>query len=182
MIVVDCETTGLEPHANGLVSIGAVLFEDQAKKFYVEMKPAEGTILSPQSLEINGYTPEYLEKIPLTTYGALQKYGTWVEEVEPAREKHFLGGFNTHFDGNFIRFAYARVPHLLEPRFDFRYVDAYSVFIAKYGTKYLGYSLRMVCEALGVEPEPYPHNALNGAIKTAEVLKIMLEDGKSANL
>ena len=182
MIIVDCETTGLESYRHALVSIGAVLYEEQDKTFYTEMKPIEGTEISEKALEVNGYTYEYLKSIETTTAEALKKFGKWVNwEVEPNFPKHFIGGFNTHFDAGFINNSYQRVMDsgvfINQPFFDFHYLDLYSVFLSKVGvTMHEGTGLRGVCEYLGVRPEPKPHNALNGAKKTAECLHILLEE------
>ena len=54
------------------MSIGAVLYEDQGKEFYVEMRPAEGSEISDQALEINGYTSEYLQNIEISTYDGMR--------------------------------------------------------------------------------------------------------------
>ena len=182
MIIVDCETTGLEPYRHALVSVGAVKYEEQHKTFYSEMKPIDGTEISERALEVNGYSYEYLQAIETTTTEALRKFGKWVNwEVEASYPMHFIGGFNTHFDAEFINVSYQRViesgSYMSPPYFDFHYLDLYSVFQSKIGPmEHPGIGLKRICEYLGVKPEPEPHNALNGAKKTAECLRILLEE------
>ena len=160
------------------MSIGAVLYEDQGKEFYVEMRPAEGSEISDQALEINGYTSEYLQNIEISTYDGMRQFNNWVHVNEYRFPRHYLGGFNTHFDAGFINWSYerAKIDKATTPNFDFHYLDLYSVFVAKVGKRGQGTGLRGVCEYLGVKPESYPHIALNGARKTAQCLKILLEE------
>jgi DNA polymerase-3 subunit epsilon len=178
LIIIDCETTGLEPYRHALVSIGAVQYEDQEKEFYIEMRPADGSEISDQALEVNGYTREYLQRIETSTYDGMRQFNNWVQLTENRLPRHYLGGFNTHFDAGFINWSYekAKMDKTGIPIFDFHYLDLYSVFVAKVGKRGQGTGLRGVCEYLGVKPESYPHNALNGARKTAQCLKILLEE------
>ena len=178
MIILDCETTGLESYRHALVSIGAVLYEDQGKEFYTEKRPADGAEISDQALEVNGYTREYLQNIEISTRDAMRQFSNWVLTEDRLLPRHYLGGFNTHFDAAFINWSYekAKMDKTSIPNFDFHYLDLYSVFVAKVGKKGQGTGLRGVCEYLGVRPESYPHNALNGARKTAQCLKILLEE------
>jgi len=56
MIVVDLETTGLDPGENSIVSIGAIDFVNPSRTFYKECRIPAGTKVSKESLKITGLT------------------------------------------------------------------------------------------------------------------------------
>src|SRR3989344_4491426 len=58
MIVLDVETTGLNPEKNSLVSIGALDFYDPEDRFYEECRAWDGAEVWPEALLRNGYTEE----------------------------------------------------------------------------------------------------------------------------
>ena len=58
MIIIDVETTGLDPERCSLVSIGAVDFSCPERQFYGECQAWDGAEVSADALAINGFTKE----------------------------------------------------------------------------------------------------------------------------
>lgn len=66
MIVVDIETTGLDPKNHSILSIGAIDMNNPENKFYGECQCEPGKLVSEQALEINGLvlSGEKYENLP----------------------------------------------------------------------------------------------------------------------
>src|SRR5207245_10181313 len=60
MIIVDLETTGLDPERNWIASIGAVDFFNPSRTYYKECYVADETIISEESLKVTGFTVQSL--------------------------------------------------------------------------------------------------------------------------
>src|SRR5680860_616017 len=56
MIVIDIETTGLDPNKHALISLGAVDFENPEHTFYSECRVFEGAEIDEQALVVNGFS------------------------------------------------------------------------------------------------------------------------------
>lgn len=71
MIVVDIETTGLDPKNHSILSIGAIDMNNPENKFYGECQCEPGKMVSEQALKINGFTQESLMDEKKPTVGEL---------------------------------------------------------------------------------------------------------------
>lgn len=175
MVILDIETSGIDPRINGMLSLGAVDYET-GEEFYGECYLTQGRIANPIALEINGFSEAEIKRpdnqlsgVKDTDITLYLRFKKWAE----TRSK-VLGGHNVgHFDILFLEEIYGREDCLPKHKFPFAYrtVDLHSVAYAKLGES-LGHE--KICERLGLPVEVKPHNALNGARSECEAFKILL--------
>jgi len=166
MIVVDVETSGIDPHLHGLISIGAINWDDPEKWFYGEARPAEGVEIEDRALEVNGFTREQLATLPMDMPTLLLAFFDWVNAQDVP---HILAGHNAQFDLKFIQKEVQRAG-LDQRLFPFPYhtIDLHTLAQVEYFyANGFWYPDTMpawkVFEYLGFPNEPKPHYALNGA-------------------
>ena len=160
MIVLDVETSGIDPQVHGLLSIGAVDTET-GESFYADCRLSEDRTFTSIALGINGRTPESLYIGPHDVTIS-QDFRAWCES-----RNCLVGGQQVgSFDLLFLREVFGRAG--LPWPFGYRCVDLHSVAWAKWGES-LG--LDDILERLGLEKEPKPHNALTGAKLEAECFR-----------
>lgn len=180
MIVVDVETTGLNPDQHSLVSIGAIDFNDPEWQFYQECRIWDGAKIEERALEVNGFTRQEIEDTEKQTEGELvTAFLEWAYDSP----EHTIAGQNVYVDLEFIRAAARRagksaaLPH--------RIIDQHSICFAhmiQHGTMPPSENGKTtlnsdaVMEYVGIPVEPRPHNALNGATWEAEAFSRLLYD------
>jgi DNA polymerase III epsilon subunit-like protein len=173
MIVVDVETTGLDPKRLSILSIGAVDFANPGRYFYTEMSPWEdATDITDEALKVNGLDLRALRESRITQAGAYSLFLGWAEGVKGPK---ILAGHNAWFDYLCLKEMAKR--EVYEWPFGHRVVDLFSIaFEAHYALtgeeKDLG--SRDIFKFVGIPDEPKPHNALNGARWEAEALHRLL--------
>jgi len=167
-IVVDVETTGLNEHKDQIVSIGAVCSKT-GDEFYGECRIYKWNRITETALKINGFTEEQcrdpLKQTPLELY---YKFRSWCEGRSKVLAGHNLGSF----DVQFLKMLEYRSKFNKWP-FKYSYVDLYSVAFVKFKESL---SHKKICIKLGLEPEPTPHNALEGARSEMRCLNLLLGD------
>jgi DNA polymerase III epsilon subunit-like protein len=101
MILIDIETTGVNFWENGIVSIGALCFENPKNQFYGECRIDEDDIITEDALKINGFTREEITNKGKQTQEELVKsFFKWLEK----QDTRILAGHNVgFFDLNFIK-------------------------------------------------------------------------------
>ncbi len=177
MIVVDVETTGLNPERNSIVSIGAVEFERPSNQFYQECRPWVGADISEEALKVNGFT---LEQLSDPSRPSLYKtIGEFIDWVDSCGELTLAGHNLSVFDALFLKSS-MRIYNLGDKwPFGRRTVDSHSVCYCDYirrgvvlpvGRRRSGISLDVALNYVGIPDEPRPHNALTGAKCAAEVI------------
>ena len=179
MIVIDLETTGLDVNENGIISIGAVDFDNQDNIFYCECKLREGFKLDPKSIDIHGFTEEQINNLKNTEEELLRKFLKWCENIEDKT----LGGHNLQFDIDFLQRAFKlnNLPWI----FRFRFVDLHSVAYfhfmknkldipLKYNLSHL--TLDTILAFLGIKERQGYHNALTDAKLTAKAFAEFLNN------
>jgi DNA polymerase III epsilon subunit-like protein len=172
MIVVDVETTGLSSKYHAMVSIGAVDFENPHRQFSDECQAWEGAVISPQALEVNGFTIEAVKDInkkPLKDM--MQAFVAWISESEDQT----IAGQNPSFDYSFLRSAVERTGLTWYP--PRRLIDLHALCYAHHLKRGIKPPLKehgsavwsdYIMEYVGIPTEPKPHVALNGAKWEAE--------------
>ncbi|MEX0924367.1 MAG: exonuclease domain-containing protein [Candidatus Paceibacterota bacterium] len=185
MIVLDIETTGLDPDRSSIVSLGAVSLVDTNKTFYMECRVWNGAEIHQEALNVNGFTrDEIMDEEKCSDAQLIAKFSEWLAQ----QNDYVFGGLNHHFDLLFIMAAARRggITVGLEsgsvvPK---RIVDLHSVCYAHMVARGVappvsenGFSkLRGedIYKYVGIPAEPHPHNSLNGAVWEAESLSRLL--------
>lgn len=170
MIVVDVETTGIDPKKSCIVSIGAVDYNSDAE-FYQECHIYEDSEVHEKALEINGFSLEqlkdYRKNPPHETY---YDFVQWALSISPVNEKILLAGHNIgHFDILFLENLSTFFPDKFP--FSYRTIDSHTLGYYKFNESL---SLDNLLLKLGLPEEPRPHNALTGAQVCKSAIKKIL--------
>ncbi|MDP2593209.1 MAG: 3'-5' exonuclease [bacterium] len=178
MLVVDVETSGTESSIHGILSVGAVDFENPKRQFYEECRLFDGAHVMKEALEINGFTErDILDKNKKTDKELVEAFLEWAL----LSDNHTLAGQNPSFDRDFLRAAALRY-HLDWP-LAHRTVDTHSVCFAVMITRgdnppaekgRSALDLDVALRYAGLPDEPMPHNALCGAKLESELLSRLL--------
>lgn len=168
MIIVDVETTGLDPLKNSIVSIGAVDFE-KGDEFYVECCAIPGREIDDAALAINGFTKE--ECLDISKKSAIEAYKEFFLWTTDNRGVMLAGQQVGAFDAKFLQHMH-ELAGLGKWPFGHRTVDLHSVAYAKYKESL---SLDGILAKVGLGPETKPHNALNGARLEYQAFKTLLK-------
>lgn len=174
MLIVDVETSGVDPDTCGILSIGAVDFSHPACQFYGECQIRKGAVVTDQALRINGFTRESIHDAnkPIEQH-LLRQFMTF---ILPLYDRT-LAAHNVTFDRDFLNHAF-RIHHMHAFVWK-RTVDAHTLCFAhqlKQGMQpplqesQSALSLNHVLVYVGLPEEPYPHHALTGAKLVAESL------------
>ncbi len=105
MIVVDLETSGVDPDKHSIVSIAATDFSDTTKEFYEECRIWEGAHVMEEALAINGFSlGEVTDPHKKTEEEIITAFFAWAL----VRENHTIAGENPSFDRDFLKKAAGR--------------------------------------------------------------------------
>ncbi len=173
MIVVDVETSGVDPSHDGLLSIGAVDFADPKREFYMECRLRDGAHVHPEALAVNGFTETQIhDPAKITEADMVTAFIAWVGETKGDQT---FAGQNVAFDRDFLKNA-ATHAHI-EWRFAQRVIDLHSVAYAgllqagraiPINKNHSALSLDVILGYLGLPPEEKPHVGIRGARLEAE--------------
>jgi DNA polymerase III epsilon subunit-like protein len=122
MIIVDVETTGLNPEIHSILSIGAVDFSNPSNQFYEECRIWHGAEIKPEALAVNGFTEEEARspgKKPLRKI--MKEFVLWITQIHDRT----LAGENPSFDRDFLANSIERSD--LDFRLGHRMVDLHSL-------------------------------------------------------
>lgn len=178
MIIVDVETTGVDPSRNSIVSIGALDFDNPTDQFYRECRIWNGANVSQESFPINGFTEsDIVDPTKDTDEEIVKDFLKWTE----SKRDKTIAGENPSFDRDFIRLTAQRY-HLNWP-FAYRTLDLHSVcytHMIKSGktppvkNDHSGLNLELILEYCGIPGYSLPHNALTDTKLEAECLSRLL--------
>ncbi len=182
MIILDVETTGINPYKNSIVSIGAIEFENPSNKIYLECRPFDNAVIEDAALKVNGYTREQLlDQNRMSLKDAITSFIQYVDKIP----NKIISGQNVFFDMSFLKCSIEL--YNIDYRFATRIIDQHSVcYVSMIKT---GYKVPMkngnsdlnsdlIMEYVGIPVEPKPHIAINGAIWEAEAMSRLL-NGKN---
>ncbi len=178
MIVLDLETSGLDPLTHSILSIGAVEYDNPKNIFYGECTLREGAVVDLVALEINGFTLDHIKSTKKSCEQLLKEFLIWTETI-----KHkTIAGHNVWFDASFLREGF-KFYHI-KWAFRHRYVDLHSIFYfhcLKHSIPFplnkgiSGIDLDFIITYLHLKPREGVHNALSDAQLTCESFKILLQ-------
>lgn len=170
MTVIDIESSGLLPSKHALLSIGAFHYETGAE-FYAECRAHYGAILDPVALAVNGFTVEQADDpIKPSAERIVADFTEWAKGFGQTEGIVLAGQQVGSFDIPFLS-EYAGGKIAFERVFSRRSVDLHSVAYARFGKSL---SLDGILQAVGLAPEPKPHNALTGARLEAAAFRVLL--------
>ncbi len=171
-IVIDVETTGVNPQQNALLEIAAVSINVaegrycQGESFVSHVLPFEGAVIDPKALEINRIDPYHPFRFAVNEEEALHKLFAFAEAAVKAHQcrRAVLVGHNAHFDLAFIRAAMKRCKIKLSPFHAFTCFDTATLAGLAYGKTILAKALAVA----NIEFErDKAHSALYDAERTA---------------
>jgi DNA polymerase-3 subunit epsilon len=171
LAITDVETTGTDERIHEIIEIGLVLVDQKTleiiEEWETKIKPMNIQSATEVALKINGYNEKEWENAP-SIIEALETYSA------KTRDTMFCA-HNNIFDWNFLTASHRRT-HVPQNECKHK-VDLLTLGWEKVRNypeiQKLG--LKEICLFLGIEPEPDPHRALNGARKEYEVLRKLIE-------
>lgn len=174
MIVLDVETTGLNPEKNSLVSIGALDFYNPKDRFYEECRIWDGAEVAEESLVINGCTKEELrDQSKKTEASIVLEFFGWLSDKNDIT----VAGQNCYMDVQFVEAAAKRAGS--KERLPRRIFEQHSIVVfhmLKRGIippikdRRSALDSDAIMTYVGIPAEPKPHLAINGAIWEYEAL------------
>ncbi len=175
MIVVDIETSGLDPRKHGILEIAGLKFENPDVFFHSYCRLDKEDEIDPKALEINGFSEEEARDLSRPTQEkALDKFFKWVEE----RKDFYAAGENVGgFDLNFIKVRADK--YNLKFPFQYRSYDLNTAAACKYERMYhklpivdgkIKMGLPEILEFVGMKDERKTHSALEDCRLEAEAI------------
>lgn len=178
-VVVDVETTGIDPCKNALLEISTVLINmdeqgsfSRGSTFFEHVTPFEGAVLDPKSLEFNQIDPFQPLRFAISEKEALEKLFTPIQRALDRNrcQRAVLVGHNAWFDLLFIKEAVARTG-IQMPFHAFTCFDTATLAGFMYGQTVLAKAVK----AAGFAFDPnQAHSAIYDAEKTADLFCVML--------
>lgn len=181
MISLDVESSGLDPRACSILSLGALDTDDPTNQFYDECRAWEGAQVNDEALQVNGFSREEIgpESGKKSEAELIRDFIAWATDRPQNRT---LLAQNVPFDLGFVQQACKRAG--VESPFAHRALDLHSlcwmhmtmrgkrppIDVEKRRT---AINLPAVLEYCGLPDEPSPHNALTGALCHAEAFARM---------
>lgn len=173
-IVIDVETTGLNPLNHGLLEIAAVniklvdqLFRPE-ETFVCHVLPFEGAKIDEVALQINKIDPYHPFRFAIDESKALEKLFEFTNHALQAAKcrRAVLVGHNAHFDLSFLQSAMKRCKITKSPFHAFTCFDTATLAGLAYGKTILAKALKAAQIEFDKEKA---HSALYDAEKTAEL-------------
>lgn len=166
----DLETTGMWPPEGEIIEIGLVVADTKTMKIIerlnLKVQPQHIETASAEALEINGYRAEDWHNA-LSLDQALRQY------LKKARGAAICA-WRVAFDFSFLQSA-MHDTRLLQDHHLHTHVCVYSMALfALQKENIQPFRLKNVAMHLGIQPEPEPHQAMNGAMQAYEIYKKLM--------
>lgn len=174
-VVVDVETSGLNPASDALLELAAVTIAmDKAGKLYADktyayhVEPFKGARIDPEAMAITGIDPGYPLRFIVPEQQALHNLFTKIKkQLEKYNcQRAVLVGHNAWFDLAFIQAAVQRCGLKSNPFHSFTTFDTATLAAVALGETVLAKSVRSAGISFDVNEA---HSAIYDAQKTAEL-------------
>ncbi len=171
LALIDIETTGLDELIHEIIDIGVLLVKqdtfDFIDGFRIKIKPENIERASPVALEINGYNEEdWKDAMPLREAMVL---------IASRTVNAMPGSWNVGFEQRFLNMAMRKTG--IQLQMDYHWIDLPSIiwfWDKMFNNSRLGkLGMDNVAKALGVEPEPKPHNGESGVLQNYKLLGVV---------
>lgn len=175
----DCETTGLDPRLNDILTLSGIIEIDGEIKETIDLKiqPLNWNSISDEALRINGITKEEMKNfdIPIVAKQKLEaffsRYVDKFKKNKTSEDKLICVGYNVGFDIQFLEeFWRKNNDRFIGSFLDYHKIDISSIVLfLKYkgALQFPGYKLKDVAEHLGVSLKA--HDASSDILATREV-------------
>lgn len=170
-VVVDVETTGLNPFEHSMIEIGMIDWEGRV--FEAVFRPRVGASVDMESLQVSGTTLDELETRPLSHSEAVREAALFL-----GRASWVIAGQNVHFDLGFLRHAFEGLPPHMRPRLSSRTLDIHSIAMAIFGRSLNSGEIQAMT---GIEQESDCHRAIGGAEWEFAALRSLLQRCSTAS-
>lgn len=162
----DFEMSGLDPLRHEIVEFGVVVADASTLEIIGEMdkkvRMERPESADPESLVFLGYRDE-LWKDAISIREALEEYTALTRGA-------LFAAWNTPYDWTFLVETYRRAG--VKNPLDYHSLDVASIAYEKLRLEQdFSIKLTAMCKRLGIEKEPMPHRAINGARTAYEVYK-----------
>jgi DNA polymerase III epsilon subunit-like protein len=176
LIVLDIETTGVNPQVHGIVSIGAIDFDSPGNQFFAECHVPDSVEVTPEALNINGYSLSDIRN-PMWRQPMLHAIRAFLDWTYTCDDRT-MAGINIAFDRSFLGSWCSR--YGIATGLSHRCVDLHSEVYAFFrrhrmkipvdARKCSILNTDFIHPFVGLPEEPKPHHALNGARWECEAL------------
>lgn len=199
-IVIDTETTGLDPEHADIIELAAIPLDSQlepregVKPYHTFIKPRPHHPVSPEAIKVNGHTwaldsSHEVYKAALHYDDAWEHFFTWLKEHYAKPSWIITVGWNISFDENFLRYLHAHpdVPGrsgtqaYVKKEWPFHYHKIDLIGVCRYldlraGRTRRSYKLEKMAEHFfGPIADFHMHTALGDADMSIKVLRQMEE-------
>jgi DNA polymerase III epsilon subunit-like protein len=178
MIVLDIETTGLDPVRHSIIEIGAIEFENPQNVFNEKCQIWNGAEINADALEINGFRPDELSDPQiLTQTDIIERFNHWLGSIYDRT----IAGHNVDFDISFLNESCRRLN--ISFNYGKRKTDQHSLVYAHLLKRNIKPPLKdgvsdlnsdFIMDYVGIPHEPKPHRAINGARYEMEALSRLI--------
>ena len=168
ILVIDVETTGLDPAKHACIDLGAVLLDrwlNPVAEYSSLVAPWEGAEIVPEALHVNQISPSAMNSAPKITE-VIDKFN---KTFNPNSKKLLLCGWNVWLDVAFLKALYTRAGR--DWPFGYRLLDVQSI-ITFHSRLMPTSQANVIKNYLG---EEQPHRALPDAQQTAKLLRLFAE-------
>lgn len=174
-LVLDIETTGLDPTRCGILEIAAVT--SSGSRFYRRVSINRGCYVEPDALAVNGIDPLDLGNGE-DVLTVLSDFIDWLDGHDLIN-RWYIGGKNPNFDVEFLKSVWPSSWDIqYHDKFYRRTIDLHTLAAADQlvirdtALPVGNIDLDEVYKSWGIDPEPKPHNALRGAIHTMQCFRV----------
>ena len=167
--MTDLETSGDIPGVHEILEIGLVVFDpttfEVIDTYDQKVTPLMIENAVPAALKHNGYDPEKWGAA-ISIDQAIKVYGKKTNDC-------IFCSYNVSFDWPFVNEAFfmCDLPNPMSTRENHDRLDLLTLAWEKGLKNEKSLSLKTACSYFGVEPEPEPHSALNGAMTAYNLFK-----------